>query len=454
MKAIRRLAFSLLLIVLTASSACQPARAAVSTPIANELPKASPSPSPTEPAPLATLTQSPTETVEPATPRPMRVVPGSERFIRPPTVQFVSSTAATIVFEIDQPSAYSLVYWPDAAGFEGSVSIPLDLQSTSQVIRLEQLQPGEDYHASILAPAGDDAFITPLFQGEIWQPVRIHTLPDGGLPVRIAVLGDSGFGETITQDLAQAMAEKEPDIFIHTGDLVYNASREATPVEAFQLKLFETLAPILQQAAIFPVVGNHELYDDAVWDGRAYYYEAFPMLRELENSSTEVEIQAGNREWYRLELGPIQLLFLNTQLFYTGSLRSEQDQWLAERLSDEAFRHTIPVFHVPPFTSGRHRLDGTPVVRGWVPLFEADHVPLVLSGHDHNYERLFQNGVTYFVSGGGSTALYQEGRPLDISQVFFARSHYLILDLQPNQIHVTAYDREGLVLDEVTIDLN
>ncbi|MFN2274693.1 MAG: acid phosphatase, partial [Anaerolineales bacterium] len=72
----------------------------------------------------------------------------------------------------------------------------------------------------------------------------------------------------------------------------------------------------------------------------------------------------------------------------------------------------------------------------------------------HNYERLFQNGVTYFVSGGGSTALYQEGRPLDISQVFFARSHYLILDLQPNQIHITAYDREGLVLDEVTIDLN
>jgi hypothetical protein len=42
-----------------------------------------------------------------------------------------------------------------------------------------------------------------------------------------------------------------------------------------------------------------------------------------------------------------------------------------------------------------------------VPLFESYGVQLVLSGHDHNYQRFAaQNGVTYVVDGGGAAGLY------------------------------------------------
>jgi len=449
----RRALFAILLAVLLAAG-CQPAASAV--PAANPA-KATPTGTPAAtglpptPGPTDTAVAFPTETLAPAA---AVVEPGMVVFIRPPTVQYVSSRSATVVLELDAPGGYSLRYWPEAGSLDQAASIALDPSSTGQVIRLEGLQPESVYFAAVLAGGEAGSFTAPVFGGQIWEPVRFRTLPESGLPVRIALLGDSGFGEVLTSDLAQAMAEMEPDIFIHTGDLVYNAGREDTPVAAFQYKFFDTLSPILHQAPVFPVVGNHELYDDARWNGRAYYYEVFPPLPELVDSQDWLKVQEGNREWYRLSLGPLQLLFLNTQLFYTGHLRGEQDQWLAERLADAAYQFNIPVFHVPPYTSGRHRLDGTPVIRSWVPLFEADSVPLVLSGHDHNYERLFQNDVTYLVSGGGSTALYPQGRPLDMSQVFHAQSHFVILDLEPGTIHVAAYDSAGQLLDQFSLELN
>jgi hypothetical protein len=42
-----------------------------------------------------------------------------------------------------------------------------------------------------------------------------------------------------------------------------------------------------------------------------------------------------------------------------------------------------------------------------VPLFERRGVDLVLSGHDHNYQRFAQHrGVHYVVHGGGGQRLY------------------------------------------------
>jgi hypothetical protein len=145
---------------------------------------------------------------------------------------------------------------------------------------------------------------------------------------------------------------------------------------------------------------------------------------------------------------------LNTQQLFGGSRRSEQDQWLEARLGDESFSASIVVFHVPPYTSGRHKLDGTAVVRSWVPLFETYGVPLVLSGHDHNYEHLLQNGVNYVVSGGGSTVLYEQGIALPISQRFIERSHYLVIDLLPGLLRLTAYASDGSQLDTFEVALN
>jgi ABC-type sulfate transport system permease component len=57
--------------------------------------------------------------------------------------------------------------------------------------------------------------------------------------------------------------------------------------------------------------------------------------------------------------------------------------------------------HHPAFSSSKHGSE-EPVRKRWVPLFAGAGIKLVLSGHDHDYERTTpQSGVTYITTGGG-----------------------------------------------------
>jgi hypothetical protein len=88
-----------------------------------------------------------------------------------------------------------------------------------------------------------------------------------------------------------------------------------------------------------------------------------------------------------------------------------------------------------------------------VPLFESANIAFVISGHDHNYERLSHKGVTYLVSGGGSTSLYPLSKPLAFSETFHARTHFVQLSIFPDRIEIRAEALDGTVLDEAQIPL-
>ena len=87
-----------------------------------------------------------------------------------------------------------------------------------------------------------------------------------------------------------------------------------------------------------------------------------------------------------------------------------------------------------------------------VPLFEQSQVPLVLAGHDHNYQRIQFNGITYLVSGGGSSVLYGLAGTVPDGQYFARRSHFVILELDGPRIRISAMDEEGEVFDRAVIE--
>ena len=145
---------------------------------------------------------------------------------------------------------------------------------------------------------------------------------------------------------------------------------------------------------------------------------------------------------------------LDSHAFHGGGGRAEQTAWLAERLEDPSYRFSIPVFHTPPYTSGRHRNDGRALRIDWNPLFEAAGVPLVFSGHDHNYERILLNGVTYVVSGGGSAVLYRDTGAVSGSQEFHRRTHFVLVEIGEDRISLTAIDLDGVELDHTSIPIN
>lgn len=104
--------------------------------------------------------------------------------------------------------------------------------------------------------------------------------------------------------------------------------------------------------------------------------------------------------YYVRRVKDVQLIVLDSTAITTG-----QTTWLRRTLARRTGLRRIVSLHHAPYTCGGHR--GSDVVqRVWVPLFERYGVELVLSGHDHNYQRFKKKGVTYVVHGGGGAGLY------------------------------------------------
>jgi predicted phosphodiesterase len=402
--------------------------------------------------PTATVTTAPTEVPTPnPTPTPDYFAQAyelsSNEYVIPFVVRHTTEESATFTFELKIPAEGKLIY----RNMESLIQkeVPLLTDKTSQTITVDNLTPGTTYEALVLLGNAQTSFQQPPFAGEAWGTIQFHTLPDQ-FPIRVGVLGDAGFGDEATQALVKQIAAQDLDFVIYTGDVVY----EADPADIFNSylqKYFQPFAPILHQGPIYTILGNHD-YDSSVrWEGAPFYDYAFPPFPDPNFDYPET--RRGN-QYYAFSYQDIQFLMLDTHVFAGTEGRDEQDAWLEERLADPRFRITIPVFHVAPFSSSVvHPDDGLPVRYSWNWRFEEANVPLALSGHFHDYERLISNGITYIVSGGGSSTLYAQGQLLPESQRFARRTHFVLLEIDADHIEITAIAVDGETLDQAYIDL-
>jgi hypothetical protein len=267
--------------------------------------------------------------------------------------------------------------------------------------------------------------------------------------LRFASIADTGFGDPTTAALAERLAVEEPQFVLLPGDVVYRLDEQGDPGEAYRLKYFAPFAPVLRRAAVFPALGNHELDGPGIVNGIPFYYTVFPPVFDAAFTTGTGERL---REWYSFSYSGIQFLGLNTQTLFGDAGRAEQEAWIEGRLADPSFAYTIAFFHVPPYSSALHYADGGRV-QPWAERFESAGVPLVISGHDHAYERLARGPTTYIVSGGGSATLYEMRVPSEFSQVFASTSHYTLFAAYPDRIEVRAVDVDGAVIDQTVIQI-
>jgi 3',5'-cyclic AMP phosphodiesterase CpdA len=153
--------------------------------------------------------------------------------------------------------------------------------------------------------------------------------------------------------------------------------------------------------------------------------------------------------YYTRKLGDVQLFFLDS-----NAISTRQTRWLEQQLSDSVATWKVALFHHPPYTCGLHSGDAD-VVRSWVRLFETYGVQLVLSGHDHNYQRFAaRNGVTYVVHGGGAAGLYRlHGCPSSYPPRVRARYEhgFLYVSATEDRLDVSAVDLRGRVSDHFSL---
>jgi hypothetical protein len=180
-----------------------------------------------------------------------------------------------------------------------------------------------------------------------------------------------------------------------------------------------------------PAVGNHEYRTP----GAAGYYGYFGAA-------------AGDpaKGYYAYDLGQWHVIVLNSNCsFVSCAAGSAQERWLRAELAANPRACTLAYWHHPLFTSSTKHGPYTEVR----PLFQALYdggADLLLTGHNHNYERFApQNpqgqldtarGLREFVVGTGGASLYPMGTPQPNSEARDATTYGVLrLTLRP-----TGYD--------------
>ena len=115
----------------------------------------------------------------------------------------------------------------------------------------------------------------------------------------------------------------------------------------------------------------------------------------------------GVEQWYSFDVGGWHIVSLNSNCTPAGGCQagSPQQQWLKADLAAHPTACTAAFWHHPRYTSGFHGPDVS-MDDIWQTLVDAG-ADVVLSGHDHHYERLApERGVRQFVVGTGGRSLY------------------------------------------------
>lgn len=204
-------------------------------------------------------------------------------------------------------------------------------------------------------------------------------------------------------DIADCRYRKPPN----TGADRTAAIIDAGPPDALVLTLGDHVYPVASAAILQdcyeptwgrfrartrPVAGNH----DYAGGQAAAYYHYFGAA-------------AGPRQrgYYSFALAGWHLVALNSHL--RGADADAQLLWLKDDLARHPARCTLAYWHVPLYSSGGHGVDHR-MREAWRVLHQAG-AELVLSGHDHDYERFAPMdadgqsdplwGMRQFVAGTG-----------------------------------------------------
>jgi 3',5'-cyclic AMP phosphodiesterase CpdA len=149
------------------------------------------------------------------------------------------------------------------------------------------------------------------------------------------------------------------------------------------------------------VIGNHEY----LTTGAAGYFKYFGIVA---GHST--------KGYYSFDLGSWHIIVLNSQCRNVPGgcgYGSEQERWLRADLAAHRSRCTLAAWHEPRWSSGEHH--SNPAYDAFWRDLSAAKAELVLSGHDHEYERFARLdasghrntslGVRQFVVGTGGVGL-------------------------------------------------
>ncbi|WP_375760540.1 metallophosphoesterase [Corallococcus exercitus] len=356
---------------------------------------------------------------------------------RDPYLQKVGPDTATVAFRLSSSCSSAQVRYG-----AGDTSQTARSTATAKIhaVVLTGLSPGTSYTYSV------DAC------GETTPAKTFSTAPvPGTRRVHFAAVGDFGTGGSDQKKVASSMLANKPELFVALGDNAYASGTETE----FQTNLFTPMAALLAQVPMFATPGNHEYVTN----------EAQPYLDNLYLPTNNAE---GSERYYSFDWGHVHFVSIDSNCAVGLASSSKctlaaQKAFVEKDLAATTQPWKVVFFHHPSWSSGEHGSQLT-MRRQFGPLFEKYGVDLVLTGHDHDYERSKPmlgdaeagkdaKGIPYLVVGGGGATLreFATSRPSWSVLRDDAAHGFLDVDVVEGTLTAKLVKTDGGTLDSFTL---
>jgi acid phosphatase type 7 len=376
--------------------------------------------------------------------------------VRQPYLQRVAHDEATVVWATREPGVGEVRVW-------NSTSAAQTVRAGTRLVSAATTGMSIDYYQHEARVTGLAARTTYSYELQhdgadatpgITDRFSTAPLPDAST-TRFIVFGDSGIGSTPQRQLAGLMSNDTFDLALHTGDLAYGTASttgDAT-YQRYHDWFFDIYRNWLRRVAIFPALGNHDARSTNA-HGRAYR-DLFVLPANGASSAFPDHAE----RFYSFDWGPVHFVALDTELALQDATRRQaQLDWLAADLTASSQPWKVAYFHRSPYSAGGEHGSDLLVRQTFGPVFEAHGVQLVLSAHEHDYERTHPQRVsasgefvTYVVTGGGGALLYPAGTA---AWTAYSASvyHYVRGVADDCSLRLEAIGLNGAAFDTVTLD--
>lgn len=288
------------------------------------------------------------------------------------------------------------------------------LPQTGQAVRVEVRSVDDPWRVTTLAPVNAVGRavvrVSPPGVGEYRMRLLAAGTPTSGAARtafrRVLVSGErraakaryvyatGDIGECGGQTAATAKLIPTGARVIAAGDLAYPSGSAASFASCY-LPYYGKF-----KSRTFPVPGNHEYYAPDL-----AYFDVFGP-----------RVGTRTKPWYTMKIGRWRFWMLNSNCSRIGGCGrgSRQYRWLNRQIAAHPAECTAAVWHTPRWSSGRHGSNRA-VGQLYRRLVDAGG-DLLLSGHDHSYERFARkrpsgrvagSGMRQLVVGTGGAHLYQ-----------------------------------------------
>ena len=349
------------------------------------------------------------------------------------------------------------IMWSARENLAGSVQYSTDSSFTQQsAARIGVFTPSTtnlsftfyQYTAELTGLAPGATYSYRIAMGSAVVPdttYRFRTAGPG--PFSFLVFGDSGAGTAGQVALTLQMVNETPNLVLQVGDIAY----EDGTFEQFQANFFDYYFSLLRQACFFMVPGNHEYYTA----------NAAPYLA-LQSPPTDTVPAADSGRYYSFDWGDAHFVGLDSNLLADAAAASRMLDWLERDLTNSHATWRIAYFHHLPYPESQH-VDDPLCLKARtdiLPILERHEVQLVLTGHEHSYQRskplrggqVVKSGpATVYITTGGGGGVPHPSAPradLDYADTVY---HYLRVTADAGQLTVKAIGTDGKAFDTVTL---